>query len=207
MRSIVHPRGLGRVYYTLILVTPDQLAKFKTKKIKSYNIFGLKRVPGLGNPKVKIMAYANCIENLGSVAAASDPNTLVTKTVDEMKGLTTYESPQSESIQFTKIIKPSSTFSALTFYIRKSATDDKQQTVYIKFDDGKILNFQAATSVAKESHDDYIYFNSIPLTPDNIKTFKEKKIVKFQVADVDVMVDNPLGVSVNTWVNNLENLK
>lgn len=51
------------LYYTLIPLTKDQLTKFKTKKLKNYTFMGEKRYPGLGNPKVKLMAYANCMDS------------------------------------------------------------------------------------------------------------------------------------------------
>ncbi|RKR84903.1 hypothetical protein BDD43_5156 [Mucilaginibacter gracilis] len=56
------------IYTGSISLSADDMAKFKTKKIKSYLFLGKKRVPSpFGNVKVKVMAYANCIDGLNDV--------------------------------------------------------------------------------------------------------------------------------------------
>ena len=80
INSYVHSTLLGPL-------TAEQMAKFKTKKMKIYTILGKKRyVLGFSNPKVKIMAYANCIDGLndGPPPVAATPEK---KSIDGFLGI------------------------------------------------------------------------------------------------------------------------
>lgn len=53
------------VYTAALLLSADDMAKFKTKKISSYVLLDKKRVPSpFGNVKNKVIGYANCLDAL-----------------------------------------------------------------------------------------------------------------------------------------------
>jgi hypothetical protein len=196
------------LYTTTVPLTNSDIQKLKTKKVTRYTVVGRTGAPPpLCNFKDRIQAYANCLDALTPSPDEIDPAKLISKKFDDMKNITTYSSPATENIQVIKTIDSSGPLTAVWFYAYKSIPDDKQQTVYVKFDDGKVLNFPAVSSCSKAGRGQYLYTCGVTLSPDNIQNFKNKKIIKFQIADTDVMVDNTLGLSVNTWVNGVENLK
>lgn len=191
-------------YYTLLPVSEQDMLKFKSKLMAYYKLVDTKRIAVASR---KIVERAFCIDRVGTVAAGVDPNFYMTKKYDDMKNITSYQSSQTESIQVIKTIDSNGPSTTLMFHIYKGTIGNNQQIVYVKFNDGQVVNFPSSTIYGQTDPSEYLYSCTITLNSDNIKNFKDKKIVKFQIADVDVLVNDVLGTDVNAWINSLDSLK
>jgi hypothetical protein len=74
------------LYSTTIPLSKEDFIKFKTKKFKTYTILGKKIYGGLGNPKVKLMAYANCLDSF-TEGPAPVVNATEKKSIDGFWGI------------------------------------------------------------------------------------------------------------------------
>ena len=200
--------SLKNNYIPTVTLSQDDMAKLKTKKINYFTVNNDGHLYDTGGARNQIMGYVACLENQTALANEIDPNSLISKKFDDMKNLTTYSTSYNSNIQLYKTISVKDTVTQLIFSIYKNTADNAQQTVYVKFNDGTVLNYPSITICAKMEHvAGYLYQCIVILNNNNIKDFKDKKIVKFQMADTNIIVDAPLGSSVNTWVNIAENLR
>lgn len=222
------------LYYTLIPLTSDQLIKFKTKKLKYYRLLGKKRYPGLGNPKVKLMAYANCMDSFTEgprlVSNASSTSSAATVSAPTVYCKDFKKSGSSLNIFYTAATPGSVTGvdQALTFELSKLINTRDNDITYaltlsngfndsgittgnvtITFEDGDELSYQDKTLSKNEKIIDgkYVYTAVILLNDATLSKLKTKKVKSFTIANkISDGLPTDFGVKIMAYANCLETI-
>jgi len=195
-------------YVPTILLNEADMQTLKTKKVDFFSIGTVTVNPFLTGFDGKIIDYAACIDTTVPTASTDfDTCPALNKTVDDMKGITTYLSPTAELIRVEKNITTTDTTLTLIFCQTLHGFNSDNATVYVKFDDGSLANFPSQTIYTKQLPQQYFYACRVVLTAVNVKQFKQKKIVKYQFYNTNALVDGALGGAIVSWLNCLDNLK
>jgi len=131
----------------------------------------------------------------------------IKKKFDEMKNNTTFVSPSISRLVDMTIEKDIGDGTGRPiFYIGFKLTKENAaydyRNVYVKFDDGTIITYvQDIDCSYLNTEDHYLFLGGKVLHAADLEILKTKKIVKFQMADKDIVIPDDFGTKFKAWVN------
>jgi len=131
----------------------------------------------------------------------------ISRDTDATTGKHTYQSP------FDKIcIKSEVTATGQTITINFNTHQielSEEAGLYIKFTDGKVLRFfgQKIDHKFENTITGYNYETTLSVSPEKLEYFKTKKIAVFQIANIDVEVNDDIATQFQAYVNCIAGLK
>lgn len=133
----------------------------------------------------------------------------IVRTINDMKADTTYESPIIKRTQKMQLSKnPQEPFSYVIFTLTQENANYDVKGVYVKFEDGTIINNSIPVDCTYLNSDDhYLFTGAMRLDEDNTKLFLTKKVVKYQIDNVDVPIDDAFATKFKAWANCIVNIK
>lgn len=154
--------------------------------------------------------FANCIYNDDNrkhtgVDAITDWSFLG-RSYDYDIDQVTYRSYDDENVILQKTIQAGTATIKLLFHVHQNYPDNTPQNVLVTFSDGSVLNFNLPNYSSLSSSYDYKYECSLILDGNNIQTFKNKVINKYQIAGKDIMVPADLAANIKSWASGIQYL-
>ena len=134
----------------------------------------------------------------------------VERKIDEMKGDTTFFSPNMNGVNKLFMFKDGHGELKVVGIVFETTNLDANYDahgIYIKFDDGTFLRYpgRPINCTYLNSDDHYKFEGSLSIdlhmTPQDLEFFKTKKVVKFMLADKEVNVDDKFAVKFRNAVN------
>jgi len=131
----------------------------------------------------------------------------ISRDTDAAQGIRTYQSPEGR-ISIKNQVSAAGSTAAITFSTKEFALYE-EEGLFIRFTDHHTLRFFGQHIEHKNYSplSGYTYDTVLTLTPEQLEIFKTKKISVFQIASIDVEVDDDIATAFQAYVNCITGLK
>ncbi|OCX52666.1 hypothetical protein BEL04_14565 [Mucilaginibacter sp. PPCGB 2223] len=158
-----------------------------------------------------LIAVFLCLATLTRAQTADEPAVdyckQISRDTDAAAGKHTYESPFDKMIIKSVVTSAGQTIT-INFNTHQMELSE-EAGLYIKFTDGKALRFfgQKIDHKYENSVTGYNYETTLIVSPEKLEYFKTKKVAIFQIANIDVEVNDDTATQFQAYANCIANLK
>ena len=152
-----------------------------------------------------------CLSSLARAQVADDPQIdyckQISRDTDAVTGKHTYESPFDKMIIKSVVTAAGQTIT-INFNTHEIAFSD-EAGLYVKFTDGKSLRFfgQKIDYKYENAVTGYNYQTTLTISPEKFEYFKTKKVAIFQIASIDVEINDDTATQFMAYANCIAGLK